>query len=279
MIFAILAMLGLIFGSFVNALVWRLREQTLLANAKQKPKNQLTADNLSITRGRSMCPNCHHELAAKDLVPVLSWLWLRGKCRYCHRSISWQYPVVELLTAVFFVVSWLWWPLALAGVGLFQFIVWLVFVVAFMALSVYDLKWFLLPDRIVVPLIGLAVLQVVVVAAWTHSWTPVWGSAWAVLIIAGLFYLLYQVSKGGWIGGGDVKLAIVLGLLAGTPLKALMVIFFASLAGTVVSLPLLLRTKPNWRAKVPFGPFLLVAMVVVQLFGSQIANWYTGILL
>src|SRR5580700_9634934 len=120
MIIVVLAVLGLCLGSFVNALVWRLHEQS---NPKQKTKNkkqkakQLSANELSILRGRSMCPDCHHQLAAKDLVPVISWLDLRGKCRYCHRPISIQYPLVELATAGLFVFSYFFWPLAFNGVG------------------------------------------------------------------------------------------------------------------------------------------------------------------
>ncbi|HEX7368051.1 MAG TPA: prepilin peptidase, partial [Candidatus Saccharimonadales bacterium] len=147
MIIVVLTVLGLIFGSFVNALVWRLHEQ--------EGKSKKSRQQYSILNGHSMCPNCHHELAAKDLVPVLSWLWLRGKCRYCRKPISWQYPAVELMTGLLFVGSYLWWPLSLQGVGLFQFVVWLGFIVGFMALAVYDLRWFTLPNRIVYPLIAL----------------------------------------------------------------------------------------------------------------------------
>src|SRR5665213_2769212 len=97
MIIALLALLGLVFGSFVNALVWRLHEQEVLLEKRKKPsKKQL--EKLSILNGRSMCPHCKHELAIKDLVPLFSWIALKGKCRYCGKPISWQYPVVELLT-------------------------------------------------------------------------------------------------------------------------------------------------------------------------------------
>jgi len=104
MIVVVLVVLGLCLGSFVNALVWRIHEQDRLTGKKKKPhKKQL--DRLSILHGRSMCPDCHHELKPKDLVPLFSWLSLHGKCRYCHKPISWQYPVVELLTAGLFVFS------------------------------------------------------------------------------------------------------------------------------------------------------------------------------
>lgn len=275
MIVVLLVVLGLIFGSFVNAFVWRLHEQEELLGKKKKPaKRQL--QELSILRGRSMCPNCKHELAAKDLVPVASWLALGGKCRYCGKPISWQYPVVELLMAVVFALSYVWWPLQLHGTGLMQFIFWLFFAVMFMALAVYDLRWYLLPNKIVYPLIVVALVEALLSALWGHSaglyWEPVVGAA----IIAGLFYVLFLVSRGAWIGGGDVKLGIVLGLLAATPLKAVLVIFLASVVGTIVSLPLAARARQGLKLRVPFGPFLLVATVIVVLFGTSMVDWYTG---
>jgi leader peptidase (prepilin peptidase)/N-methyltransferase len=275
MIIALLALLGLVFGSFVNAFVWRLHEQEELWGKKKRPSNQQLA-KLSILKGRSMCPSCKHELAAKDLVPVLSWLSLRGRCRYCHKPISWQYPLVELATALLFVTSYIWWPVALNGVGLTQFVFWLVFVVAFMALTIYDVRWFLLPNRVVYPLICLAIVEVIVVSIVGRDFHSLLNAALGALIIAGIFYILFQLSGGAWIGGGDVKLAVVLGLLAGTPVKALLVMFFSSVIGTICSIPILLRGKKALGVQVPFGPFLLAATVVVVLFGTAIVDWYTG---
>ncbi len=279
MIIVLLAILGLVFGSFVNALVWRLHEQDELAVKKKSKKNAERLQALSIMQGRSMCPHCGHELAAKDLVPLLSWLWLHGKCRYCAQPISWQYPLVELLMGVLFVMSYLVWPLSFYNVGLFQFVLWLVFLVGFVALAVYDLRWFLLPDRIVFPLAALACVQVVATAVWLKSFTLLWQPALAAGIIFGLFWLLFQASKGAWIGGGDVKLAVVLGLLAATPLRAFLVIFFASLAGTLVSLPLIARGKQGMKLHIPFGPYLLFATAIVVLYGTPIANWYQNLFL
>jgi prepilin signal peptidase PulO-like enzyme (type II secretory pathway) len=278
MVIVIIGLLGLIFGSFVNAFVWRLHETEALAG-KTSQAAQKRRRLVSISKGRSICPNCEHELGVKDLVPVLSWVSLGGKCRYCHKPISWQYPLVELATAVLFVVSYFNWPVALNGVGLFQFVCWLIFVVAFMALAIYDFRWFILPDRVVLPLMLLAVLQVAVSAIWLHSFKALWEPAVGALIIFGLFWLLFQVSKGTWIGGGDVKLAIVLGLLAGTPLHAFLVIFAASLIGTVVSIPLLAQGKRGLKLQIPFGPYLLAGTIVVVLQGSSMVNWYQNLLL
>ncbi|TAH34190.1 prepilin peptidase [Candidatus Saccharibacteria bacterium] len=279
-----LGLLGVIFGSFVNALVWRLHEQA--EQRKKKPKKQaaahtpaLTARDLSITKGRSMCPNCHHTLAAKDLVPVFSWFWLRGKCRYCHKPISWQYPLVEVITGVLFALSYVSWPHGFSGVGVYQFVFWLFYLIVFMVLAVYDLRWFLLPDKVVFPLIGVALVETVSVAVWQHSWASLWQPLAGGVIIFGLFYLLFQVSKGAWIGGGDVKLAFALGLMAGSPVAAFLVLFFASLLGVFGSIPLLLHGKDNLKAHIPFGPYLLSATVLVVLYGARITEWYTGFFL
>jgi leader peptidase (prepilin peptidase)/N-methyltransferase len=277
MIIVILAIFGLILGSFVNAFVWRLHEQETLLAKKHPDKKQL--NKLSIMHGRSMCPNCHHELAAKDLVPLLSWIGLGGKCRYCKKLISWQYPLVELVTALVFAGSYLYWPLALHGAGLVQFGFWLFFVVAFMALAVYDLRWLLLPNRIVYPLIVIAFIEAGVVADMGHSPMVFVNSVLGAFVISGLFYLLFQVSGGSWIGGGDVKLAVVLGLLAGTPLKALLLLFFASLVGTIVGVPLSFKARKGLKLRVPFGPFLLIATLIAVLFGSSMIDWYTRTLL
>ncbi len=278
MIIILIGVLGVIFGSFVNALVWRLHEREKLAGRKSKQAIQRRKE-LSIMRGRSMCTHCNHELAPRDLVPVLSWVMLHGKCRYCRSVVSWQYPIVELLTGVIFVVSYIAWPLSFSGVGLFQFVLWLAFLVGFMALAIYDIRWFLLPDRIVLPLTLLAVLQVVVTAIWQRNFNSFWEPIVAAVIIFGLFWILFQVSKGAWIGGGDVKLAGLLGLLAATSLKAFLVIFFASLIGTLVSIPLLLRGKQGLKLHVPFGPYLLTATVTVVLYGTPMIRWYQNLLL
>ncbi|PID32191.1 hypothetical protein CR970_01615, partial [Candidatus Saccharibacteria bacterium] len=136
-----LVLLGLAMGSFVNAVVWRLRQQSLLSRGspKSRKKRAFTAQQLSIARGRSMCTYCGHQLAAKDLVPFFSWVWLRGKCRYCgHRIDDW--PWVEVLMPTLFAGSYIFWPLAVQGWAVVDFGLWLVAVVVMMALAVYDLR-------------------------------------------------------------------------------------------------------------------------------------------
>ena len=270
LIIMLLAILGLIFGSFIDALVWRIHEQAKLS---QKKKGKVPRE-LTMLHGRSMCPSCHHVLMARDLIPVLSWVMLRGKCRYCGKPISWQVPLIELVTGLLFVLSYICWPTSLQGLGLLQFVFWLVFVVGFVALAVYDLKWYILPDRIVYPLVGVAVVEVLLSLILFHSgWLTVLGSVWGILIASGIFYVLYQVSDGKWIGGGDVKLGLVLGILLGGPLLSLLLLFVASVLGTLVSMPLLAVGKAKRSTLIPFGPFLIVATMIIELFGHHFVDW------
>ncbi len=272
MIMVILFLLGLCFGSFVNAFVWRLHE-------KQRAKSKEQRASLSITKGRSMCVHCRHVLGWHDLIPVISWLMLGGKCRYCKKPISKQYPIIELITAVLFVASYIFWPLAFTNYQTIQFILWLGVLVSFMALIVYDIKWMILPDKLVlITTIGAGLLAFIRITERLDSQSflnPFWG----VVCIAGLFYVLFQISKGKWIGGGDVKLGVSLGLLVGGPSNALLTVFLASVLGSLAGLPMLLKNRKALHARIPFGPFLIMATIIVFLFGTSIVHWYKTTLL
>lgn len=257
MIIAILVVVGLCLGSFVNALVWRTHEK------------------LPMAKGRSMCPNCKHTLGARDLVPVLSWLGLGGKCRYCRKPISAQYPLVELLTAALFVASYIWWPNPIIGAQTAIFVLWLALLAGLVALAVYDLKWFLLPNSIIYPLavIGAVQAAVAVLSSFQPS-TALLNLILAVLVGGGIFYVLFQVSEGRWIGGGDVKLGALLGLIVGTPGRAILFIFLGSLLGSLVSVPLLAAGRMKRTSALPFGPFLIAGAIVTVFSGSDILHWY-----
>lgn len=259
MIPLMLVALGLILGSFVNAFVWRIHNKKDWVN------------------DRSECTHCHHKLAAKDLIPIISWVMLRGKCRYCHKPIE-DNPFTEITLPLLFLLSYFAWPMGFEGRGLIEFLFWLVFLVFFLALAVYDLRWFLLPDKIVFPLIGLAFVQVLVSALYDQNIAIIVNAVAAALVLSGVFYLIFQLSKGEWIGGGDVKLAVVLGLLAGGVLEPFLLLFIASVAGLIGALPTVLTGKAGRKTQIPFGPFLIVGLIVVKLFGASIINWYTGLI-
>lgn len=278
MIIVGLVALGLCLGSFVNALVWRLREQETEVAKKSPDRHRLK--QLSVSKGRSMCPHCKHEIQAKDLVPVLSWLTLGGKCRYCHKPISAQYPLVEALTAALFVLSYLWWPQTLQGSEWLSFGLWLVILTGLMALTVYDLRWFLLPNRIIFPLMFVAAIRAALeIFSSADPLETLLGVITAMALGGGLFYLIFQLSGGKWIGGGDVKLGWLLGLVVLKPSLSLLFIFVAAVLGSLVSVALLALKRLKRNSLVPFGPFLIAGAYISLLFGSDIVNWYQRTLL
>lgn len=254
-----LVLLGLCLGSFVNALVWRLHE------------------GRDFVRERSECVKCHHKLEPADLVPIVSWLWLRGKCRYCKKPISMQYPLVEALTAAMFAFSYVFWPYGLAEwSGIVLLALWLVLLVGLVALLVYDARWYILPDKIVFPLmvVGLAYGLVDTFAVQQLSTIDAIARfAFAMLPIAGLYWALYTASKGKWVGFGDVKLGVLMGLVATWP-QALLTVGLANLIGVLVILPGLSSGKLTRQSKVPFGPFLIAGFIISVLFGDMIIDWY-----
>ncbi len=261
---AVFALLGLCFGSFINAFVWRLRHKR------------------DWVRERSECVDCHHELAWYDLIPVVSWLWLRGRCRYCRRAISPQYPIVETLTAVSFVVSYLFWPYGLETIWQWSYFgMWLVALVLLIALAVYDIRWFELPDSLTWSLAALtlvmALLKMTVLQL--HSAADIGLQlALGLLPIAGLYGMLYVVSRRRWVGFGDVKLGVGLGWLLGWKLAA-ETVFLANTLGLVAILPGLLMGKLSRTSHIPFGPFLIAAGFVAFLWGEGLLDWYMRVLL
>ena len=293
MVILVLVLLGLCFGSFVNALVFRLHKQSKKGSvtskqgsANKKQKKQTTENRLlktdsrySIMRGRSMCVNCKHVLSAGDLIPVASWLILRGKCRYCKKPISRQYPAVELATTVLFVLSYIFWPNDFTGFEPVYFAFWLVYLVGFMGLIVYDIKWMMLPNKIIFFLYGVVALETIIRLIDEASFHTLVQTFFGVVVGGGLFYLLFQVSKGKWIGGGDVKLGFLLGAIVASPVLAMLVLFFASLLGCLYTIPLMLAKKANRSSRIPFGPFLILGTIVVVLFGQIIIDGYFDIIL
>src|SRR5579862_661529 len=274
MVVAILVVLGLCLGSFINALVWRVHEQAKSSKSKEK--------NLSVLHGRSQCPHCRHELAWYDLIPVASWLMLRSRCRYCGKPISWQYPVVELAMVLVFIVSYLWWPgdLSVTGQKLL-FCTWLASSVGLLALFVYDWRWMLLPNRILYPTLAVAgVGRLSYIAFYSadkpHSLALLAGS---LAITSGIFLVLYVFSRGQWIGYGDVRLGLVTGTLIAQPSQAFLMIFLAALMGTALAVPGLASGKLKVTNRLPFGPFLITATGIAVLFGGQIVGWYQRLFL
>jgi leader peptidase (prepilin peptidase)/N-methyltransferase len=268
----ILFFLGLACGSFVNALVWRLHENN------KKPKNK----QLPILNGRSMCPNCKHQLAWYDLIPIVSWLLLSGRCRYCKQPISIQYPVVELVAGIVFGGSYLLWPESLDINGqLLLLVTWLITFVGLLALTIYDLRWMILPNKIIYPTLAVAATSRLIYIIFYEN-RPVraflmW--VFSIAIASGIFLALFVYSKGKWIGYGDVRLGLITGTLLADPAKSLAMIFLASFIGTLIIAPGLVSGRKALTSKLPYGPFLIAATSVMVLFGDSLLDWYKSLIL
>jgi prepilin signal peptidase PulO-like enzyme (type II secretory pathway) len=273
MLYVLFALMGLCAGSFVNALVWRIHKTWPKTLNKPKTLSSTSKNRYSILHGRSMCPHCENQLAWYDLLPVISWLSLRGKCRYCKEFISVQYPLVELATAGLFVLS-LRALMPVSTVEYLLFMLWLYILSGLIALFIYDLKWMLLPDRLVLPLSLTGVVMKLFLLTGSYSLGTVANAFLGGAIIFGFFYVLFHMSAGKWIGGGDVKLGFLLGLLAGSPVNAFLLLFISSLLGSLVAVPLILSKKAGVKSQLPFGPFLITATIIVYLYGSQIQAFY-----
>lgn len=249
---------GLIVGSAINALVWRLYV------------------GKSWVHGRSQCPDCGHVLAAKDLIPVLSWVLLGGRCRYCRKPIQ-DHPIVELVTGLLFGLSaWILAPATAWEWGVLAW--WFVILAMLIILAVYDLRWMLLPDKVMVPLALVSAGYVTYLVVWAimagQSPQPIIvGSLCAAALGGGGFLALAVATRGRGMGGGDVKLAGVMGLVLGLQglVSALLLAFYAA---AVVGIGLIAMRRRSRKDYLPFGPFLVGGMIIAFWWGREIMTWY-----
>ena len=243
--------LGTAVGSFLNVVVWRLH----------------TEENF--VHGRSHCPHCGRTLAAVDLIPLLSYLLLRGRCRSCSVRISPSYFLVEAATGLLFMLS-----VQALSVGHLDWLRLLLswFVVSVLSIVfVFDLRYMLIPRSVVLPafvlvlavnlLLGMSALSMVL----------------GIAVTAGFFWLQRLLSHGRWIGGGDVQLGLLMGAALGFP-NALVALFLAYVVGAAVGVALLTARRGTWRSEIPFGTFLSAATVVALLYGDRLVGWYFNLL-
>ncbi|MDR1970230.1 MAG: prepilin peptidase [Candidatus Nomurabacteria bacterium] len=258
-----LSLVGAACGSFVGAITWRMKKK------------------MNWVKGRSICEHCKHQLKVLDLVPIFSWLALCGKCRYCRKPIGWLALGLEVGVALSFVVSYLFWPLGEIMVGgnldLIQFAlfaVWLIIVTLMAALFIYDARWRLLPNKLLWPLVGVAIVFAILNNTFVQHLGPInflIQIGLAMLPVTGVYGVLYLISRGKWIGLGDVRFGLVVGLLVNW-LGAVLVLAGANMIGTLVMLPLLIRRELTMNSKIPFGPFLILATFLTFLFLPDLIN-------
>ena len=248
LVYPLVVTLGLALGSFANVLIYRL------------PREE------SIVHPPSRCPACGRRIRPIENIPVVSWIFLRGHCRGCDVKISARYPLIELAGGALAALS-----VGIFGISYAGFAYGMLFI-ALLALIVIDLETWLLPFGITVPIaiIGL-------IGAIFFGLRPLADSLLGMVVGFVVFFLLLvggkAVFKRDAVGGGDVVFGMMAGVFLGWKLTILM-IFLASLFGSLVSIPLLLMGKTVSGRAIPFGPFLAVALVITLFAGESIVRWY-----
>ena len=278
--------LGLVFGSFAGAQVWRLRARQLIedkAAGEEYDKRELKGlrhlVGAKLSSDRSRCLRCQHELAWYDLIPLFSWISTKGRCRYCNKAIGSFEPLMELGGALLFTLLFQYlasnYGMPMAG---FVMVPWMVVAVLMLILLAYDAKWFLLPDRIMFPLIAVsAAIALWQVSGYSDPWVAVVSTVGAVAILGGLYLLLWIISRGAWIGFGDVKLGVALGLLLGDAKLALLALFLANLIGLLFALPQLISRRASGKTQIPFGPMLILGFFIALFWGDGIIHGYLNL--
>lgn len=238
---------GLTFGSFYNVVGLRVPEKK------------------SIVSPRSACPHCGHQLTWRELIPVFSYMIQRGKCRNCNAPISPIYPIVELLTGVLFAIApvfvgWEW-----------ELLVAWTFISLLMIIIVSDIKYMLIPNRILLVFTGIFFVERILLPL-----NPWWDSLAGAVVGFVILYLIGAISKGG-MGGGDIKLFALIGFVVGLK-KVLLSFFLSTLFGAVIGVFLLLFKIVKRGEPIPFGPFIAIGTLIAYFAGEKIIDWYIQLL-
>ncbi|MGE7021165.1 prepilin peptidase [Solibacillus cecembensis] len=234
---------GLVFGSFFNVVGLRI------------PKKE------SIISPPSHCTNCQRQLTIIDLIPVFSYVLLRGKCRGCGVRFSPIYMITELLTGGLFAFAF--WEIGWQP----ELAVALLFISLLMIINVSDIAYMIIPDKVL-----LFFLPFLILARIFASLEPWWDSLLGAIVGFGILLFIAVVSKGG-MGGGDIKLFFVIGLVLGT-VQTLLTLFLAAVIGMFVGIVILKIRNKGRKTPVPFGPSISLAAIIVYFYGEPILQWY-----
>ncbi len=265
------ALLGMVVGSFLNVCIDRL------------PSGE------SLITPASHCASCHRRLTIKDLIPVFSYLWLHGRCRYCQAPITKHILWVEIGTGILFAFLYWYYVLSTPSPKIAELAVVTVYCCLFIILMVIDLEHGIILNRVVYPSMAIALTISVflppsrvvypsgAVALLTNTFLPQTGIVQAAIgggIGLGLFLLIVIISRGG-MGWGDVKMAALIGIITGYLVSVALLL--AVISGGSVAVILLLFKIKRRKEGIPFGPFLSLGAMVTLLFGGNILNWYLGL--
>ncbi len=235
---------GLIIGSFLNVIILRLKDSKSLL-------------------GRSKCPVCGQVISWYDNIPVLSFILLAGRCRACKNRISWQYPLVELSSGILWLAAYFF-----SSDSLEVALVLGIFFNILLTLFIFDLRWYILPDQIT--LLGIAVALLANVLLGKH-----WQNIILTALVGGFWFgWQYLISRGTWVGSGDIRLGVLMGAMLASWQGLGVALFLAYISGASVAIILLLLGKKTWSAKLPFGAFLTATTVISLLWGEAIWGWY-----
>lgn len=243
----ILFLLGISVGSFLNVVIDRI------------PAGK------TVLSGRSFCDACRKTLAWYELVPILSFLCLRGKCRTCKSKLSWQYPVVEVITGLLFISTFYF-----TGNNYILLVYLLSIFSGLLAIFMTDLKYKIIPDHV---LVFVSLLTCGYILLYQRPQGA--GNFVSALVLCLFFLLLFVVTKGKGLGFGDVKYAFFMGLFLGFP-KVVIGFYTAFLTGAVVSVILIIIGKKKFRQTVPFGPFLVIGTGIAYIYGDLFWSFFRG---
>lgn len=245
---------GAILGSFFHVLVLRLH-----------------SGKGGIISGRSECPHCSHKLGAADLIPLFSYLVLRGKCRYCKKKISWNYFLIELITGATFAYSAYYFlpqlEFNVTWYALMLLVYWF-YLSVLIIITFYDLYFGIIPDGISLPAI------IVAFALSTLPFTVGFiDGVLGALIPFTFFALQIIISQGRWIGGGDLRLALFMGAILG-PASVVVALFAGYLSGALIGVGLIASGAKGAKSKIPFGPFLCFGTFIALFWGPKLIEIY-----
>jgi leader peptidase (prepilin peptidase) / N-methyltransferase len=250
--------LGLALGSFLNCAAYRLEVGE------------------SFLAGRSYCPECKHKLCWQDLVPLFSFVFLGARCRYCQKPISFRYPLVEISTAIIFLLIFNFqFPIS-GGFPIFDLqnilatIYLLISASLLIIIFIFDLKHYIIPD-------GAVFAAMAISGLWSLFFGQILNALGAAAAAALFFLLIFLISRGKWMGFGDVKLAFFMGLFLGFP-KIIAALFLAFFIGAIIGICLIIFGKKKFSSEVPFGPFLIIGTFLALLSGENLINWYLGLI-
>lgn len=246
LLYIIIFLFGIVIGSFVNVLIYRL------------PKNE------NIVVVNSHCMSCGHQLKWYDLVPLFSWIFLRGKCRYCKEKISVQYPLIEAVNGFGYVLIFL-----VCGLNLSSILYSICFSML-VAISVIDWRTYEIPVGLNITILTLGIIQCILDY---RNWSSY---LIGMVCVSGFLFLLFIITSGRGIGGGDIKLMFAAGLLLGWK-NIILALMLGCIIGSIIHI--ILMKVSNKGRMLAFGPYLSAGILLAMLFGDQLIGWYLNLLI